>query len=132
MRRLQDDLINEINELQLKDNYDEEKANIYPHIVCLWMELIEKEKFLSRKEKYLEKAYSLLRKERKMYHVTEVLRGIIYCKETRGKKCEREKTAYEAICHLYQFFQKDIFFHPFEISETMWMFTILSEYLKKK
>lgn len=27
MRKLQDDLINEINELQLKDNYDEEKVN---------------------------------------------------------------------------------------------------------
>lgn len=116
-------------EKKVKD--EEEKVNIYPHIVCLWMKFIEKDKLLAKKEKYLEKAYFLLRRERKMYHVTEVLRALIYCKKNRKKEYESEKRAYEAICYLYDFFQKDISFHPFELSESMWMFIILSEYLEK-
>ena len=116
-------------EKKVKD--EEEKVNIYPHIVCLWMKFIEKDKLLAKKEKYLEKAYFLLRRERKMYHVTEVLRALIYCKKNRKKEYESEKRAYEAICYLYDFFQKDISFHSFELSESMWMFIILSEYLEK-
>lgn len=109
----------------------EERVNAYPHLVCIWMELAEGERFNRKKELYLRKSLELLKRERKMYHVTEVLRRLITGREEGGQDCSKERQAYYAISHLYKFFGKQTMFNPYEFSENMWMFTILGEYLGK-
>ncbi len=109
----------------------EERVNAYRHLVCLWMELAEEYNFSRKKAAYLRKCFELLKQERKMYHVTGVLRQLIRCTEEGNKDSGRERKAYEAICSLYEFFGKNQGFNPYEFSENMWMFTILGEYLGK-
>lgn len=109
----------------------EERVNAYPHLVCLWMEMIEEEGDSDKKEAYLRKSFELLKQERKMYHVTEILRRQIEKREEEKQDSSKERQMYHTISNLYEFFQKETKFNPYEFSENMWMFTILGEYLVK-
>ena len=109
---------------------EEERVNIYPYLVCLWVQIMKDRIPLHKKETYLEAAFSLLKKDRKMYHVPEVLCQLISCKEQQMKSCTEEKRAYDGICNTYKFFEKDTAFHPYEASPVTWMFTMAGEYLR--
>lgn len=62
-----------------------ELIKIYSHLVCIWIHLTSNTSNIAKKEKLLEKTFSLLKKERKMYHVTEILRLLIYYKNIQKK-----------------------------------------------
>ena len=109
---------------------EEEKVNLYPYLVCLWIQVVGESIAATKKEKYLTAAFTLLKRDRKMYHVTEVLRQLISCKENQKKSCEEEKRAYGAICKTYEFFGKDTSFNSYEASPITWMFTMVGEYLR--
>ena len=109
---------------------EDERVNLYPYLVCVWIQVAGESISFAKKEKYLKAAFYLLKRERKMYHVTEVLHHLISCKEGQKKSCEEEKRAYEGICKTYEFFGKEISFNPYEDSPITWMFTMVGEYLR--
>ena len=96
----------------------------------MWIQVVGESIAATKKEKYLTAAFTLLKRDRKMYHVTEVLRQLISCKENQKKSCEEEKRAYGAICKTYEFFGKDTSFNSYEASPITWMFTMVGEYLR--
>ncbi len=123
------EILLEYVEKQVSD--PEEQVKSFPHLVCIWVQVLGKQGNHKKKEKLLSFAYELLKSERKLYHVTEVLRLLIAVKEGQGKDFSREQKDYNAICELYKFFDKGIEFNHYEISENIWMFTMIGDYLSK-
>lgn len=109
----------------------EEQAKSYPHLTCIRAQLSCGKKEQTRLQMSLEKAYKLLKKQHKMYHVTEVLRLLILCKEEGREDASCEKKDYGAICRLYGLFEKDVAFNPYEIGESSYMLIMVGDYLEK-
>lgn len=109
----------------------EEQVKCYPHLACIWMQLMGNNGSIKKKEKIMNYAYDLLKSEHKLYHVTEVLRLLIAVKEEQGKDSSSEWKDYRAICEVYKFFDKGSGFNHYEISENIWMFTLIGDYLAK-
>jgi len=108
---------------------EEEQVKSYPHLVCLWAQLCAGQVKPEKRLKALERAYQLLKKRYKMYHVTEVLRLILSCR--KKEESHSEKKDYRAICQLYAFFDKSIEFNPYELCENTWTLAMVGDYLSR-
>ena len=117
----------------------EEQVKCYPHLVCILgriyrNNLLEEEQVtecLLEMEKRIEQAYQLLKECRYMYHVTEILRLLIFFQKKLRKDSSIIQQDYQTMCKLYEMFDKSVEFNLYEICENKWMFTILGEYLSK-
>lgn len=56
---------------------------------------------------------------------------MIACKEEKEDESHSEQKDYRAVCLLYEFFEKSIAFHPYEICENTWMLTMVGDYLSR-
>lgn len=125
--------------IMLKITDVEEKVKCYPHLVCIlgeiYKNILQKEEqvtgcFLTMKKR-LEQAYQLLKECRYMYHVTEILRLLIFFQKKLRKNSSIIQQDYQTICKLYEMFDKSTEFIPYEVCENKWLFTILGEYLSR-
>lgn len=117
----------------------EEQVKCYPHLVCIlggiYRNNLQEEEQVTEclliMEKRIEQAYQLLKECRYMYHVTEILRLMIFFQKRLRKDSSIIQQDYQTMCKLYEMFDKSVEFNLYEICENKWMFTILGEYLSK-
>lgn len=117
----------------------EEQVKIYPHLICIVGRIYKDNTLKGKKinedlilmKERVERAYSFLKECRYMYHVTEILHLLCFFKDVFQEEYDVIKKDYQAICKLYEMFEKSIEFNPYEICENKWMFTILGDYLYK-
>ena len=131
----QDEVIGELTKLMkyvLEQFPDEaEQVKSYPHLVCIWAHISFQHISLNSILTALMGAYCLLKKQGKMYHVTEVLRLICACRDEAEEGMYSEEKDYQVICQIYRLFNKSIEFNPYEICENIWMLTMVGDYLAK-
>ncbi len=129
--RYADGLYQIMQQIEKDWNEPEELVKIYPKLVCVWAHFEGESADWEQQEQMLERAYALLRAERRFYHVPEILRLLLQCKKRLGKEEKDYRRAYNAIKKLYEKFEYSIQFNVYENARSIYMVTVVGEYLQR-
>ena len=111
----------------------EERARIYPKLVCVGIRMFESDMEFTDKMVLCEKAITLLRTTRTFYDITEVLRIYIpLLRMIESKELTFYEKQYEVYCDIFMQGNTDMEFHPEMMVFGKPKVYLISEYLSSK